>query len=61
MVTWQKLLQFGWEILIHSSYSPDITLSDYLLFSVLLNLINEKLSSLEDFKREHVQQRRHIL
>ena len=34
LMTMQKLLQCGWEILIHSSYSPDIAPSDVQLFLV---------------------------
>ena len=37
-----KLLQVGWEVLIHSLYSPDITPSDFHLFLSLWNSLNVK-------------------
>ena len=33
LMTRQKLLQLGWEVLIHSPYSPDIAPLDFHLFS----------------------------
>ena len=48
----QKLLQLGWEVLIHLPYSPDIAPSDFHLFRYLQNSLNGKnFSSLEDCKR----------
>ena len=38
----QKLLQPGWEVLIHLPYSPDIAPSDFHLFWCLQNSLNEK-------------------
>ena len=38
----QKLLQLGWEVLIHPPYSPDITPSDSHLFWSLQNSLNGK-------------------
>ena len=35
LMTWQKLLQLGWEVLIHPPYSPDIAPSDFHLFRSL--------------------------
>ena len=52
----QKLLQLGWEVLIHTPYSPDIAPSDFHLFRSLQNSLNGKnFNSLEDCKR-HVEQ-----
>ena len=56
LMTRQKLLQLGWEFLIHLPYSPDIAPLDFLLFQSLQNSLNgEKLNSPEDCKR-HLQQ-----
>ena len=47
----QKLLQLGWEVLIHLPYSPDIAPSDFHLFWCLKNSLNGKnFNSLEDCK-----------
>ena len=43
-MTRQKLLQLGWEVLIHPPYSPDIAPSDFHLFRCLPNSLNEKIS-----------------
>ena len=52
LMTRQKLLQLGWEVLIHPSYSPDITPSDFHSFRSLQNSLNGKnFNSLEDCKR----------
>ena len=52
----QKLLQFGWEVLIHPLYSPDIAPLDFHLFWSLQNTLNGKnFNSLEDCKR-HLEQ-----
>ena len=52
----QKLLQLGWEVLIHLPYSPDIAPLDFHLFQSLPNSLNGKnFSSLEDCKR-HLDQ-----
>ena len=51
-MTRQKLLQLGWEVLIHLSCSPDIVPSDFHLFWSLQNSLNGKNSnSPEDCKR----------
>ena len=53
LMTRQKLLQLGWEVLIHPLYSPDIALSDFHLFRSLQNSLNGKnFNSLEDCKRQ---------
>ena len=56
LMTRQKLLQLGWEVLIHPPYSPDIAPSDFHLFRSLQNSLNGKsFISLEDCKR-HLEQ-----
>ena len=42
LMTRQKLLYLGWEVLIHPPYSPDIALSDFHLFWSLQNSLNRK-------------------
>ena len=55
-MTGQKLLQLGWEVLIHLPYSADIAPSDFHLFRSLQNSLNGKnFHSLEDCKR-HLEQ-----
>ena len=52
LMTRQKLLQLGWEVLIHPPYSPDIAPSDFHLFQSLQNSLSGKnFNSLEDCKR----------
>ena len=56
LMTRQKLLQLGWEVLIHLPYSPDISPLDFHLFWSLQNSLNGKnYNSLEDCKK-HVEQ-----
>ena len=56
LMTRQKLLQLGWEVLIHPPYSPDIATSDFHLFRSLQNSLNGKnVNSLGDCKR-HLEQ-----
>ena len=51
-MTRQKLLQLGWEVLIHPPYSPDIAPLDFHLFQPLQNSLNGKnFNYLEDSKR----------
>ena len=40
LMTRQKLLQLGWEVLSHLPYSPDIAPSDFHLFQSLQNSLN---------------------
>ena len=42
LMTRQKLLQLGWEVLIHLPYSSDIASSDFHLFQSLQNSLNGK-------------------
>ena len=49
LMTRQKLLQLGWEVLIDPPYSPHFALSDFHLFWSLQNSLNGKnFNSLED-------------
>ena len=55
-MTRQKLLQLGWEVLVHPQYSPDIEPSDFYLFWSLENSLTGKdFNSQEDCKR-HLEQ-----
>ena len=40
----QKLLQLGWEVLIHPPYSPDTAPLDFHLLQSLQNFVNGKFS-----------------
>ena len=52
LMTRQKLLQLGWEVLIHLPYTPTIAPLDFYLFRSLQNSLNGKnFHSLEDCKR----------
>ncbi|EZA54179.1 Histone-lysine N-methyltransferase SETMAR, partial [Ooceraea biroi] len=42
LVTRQKLLQLGWDVLPHPPYSPDLAPSDYHLFRSLQNALHGK-------------------
>ena len=42
LMTRQKLLQLGWEVLIHPPYLPDIAPSDFHLFWSFQNSLNGK-------------------
>ena len=56
LMTRQKLLQLGWEVLIRPQYSPDIARSAFHLFRSLQNSLNGKnFNSLEDCIR-HLEQ-----
>ena len=53
LMTRQKLLQLGWEVLIHPPYSPDIAPLDFHFFRSLQNSLNGKnFNSLEDCKTQ---------
>ncbi|KAF7381282.1 hypothetical protein HZH68_016157 [Vespula germanica] len=41
LVIRQKLLELGWDVMSHSSYSPDLTPSDYYLFRSTQNSLND--------------------
>ena len=56
LMTRQKLLQLGWEVLIHLLYSPDVAPLDFHLFQSLQYYFNGKnFNSLKDCKR-HLEQ-----
>ena len=56
LTTRQKLLQLGWEVLIHPPYSPDIAPLNFHLLRSLQNSLNRKnFNTLEDCKR-HLEQ-----
>ncbi|KAG6803357.1 Ammar1 transposase [Apis mellifera caucasica] len=42
LITRQKLLELGWDVLPHPPYSPDLAPSDYFLFRSLQNSLNGK-------------------
>ncbi|GFU19770.1 histone-lysine N-methyltransferase SETMAR [Trichonephila clavipes] len=49
VVTRQKIWEFGWEVLMHPPYSPDLVPRDYHLFLALQNFLSDKkLGSRED-------------
>ncbi|EZA47187.1 Histone-lysine N-methyltransferase SETMAR [Ooceraea biroi] len=51
LVTREKLLQLGWDVLPHPPYSPDLAPSDYHSFRSLQNALNGKtLTADEDIK-----------
>ena len=53
LMTRQKLLQLGWEVLIHLRYSPDIATLEFHLFRSLQRSLNGKnFKSLEDCKSD---------
>ena len=50
LVTLQKLLELGWDILPHPPYSLDLAPSDYFLFRSLQNFLNGKNFNNDDIK-----------
>ena len=42
VVTRNKVLEFGWEVMPHSPYSPDLAPSNYYLFRSLQNHLDRK-------------------
>ena len=55
LVTRQKLLELGWDILPHPPYSPDLAPSDYFLFRSLQNSLNGKNFNNDDIKSYLIQ------
>jgi len=54
LVTRQKLLQLGWDVLPHPPYSPDLAPSDFHLFRSLQNSLNGKTFASEDLIKQHL-------
>ena len=54
--TRQKLLRFGWEVMLHLPYSPDLAPSDYYLFRSLQNSLNGKTSNDDEAVKSHLVQ-----
>ncbi|GFY15936.1 histone-lysine N-methyltransferase SETMAR [Trichonephila clavipes] len=42
VVTFQKLWELSWEVLMYPPYSPDLATSDYLIFLALNNFLSDK-------------------
>ena len=55
LVTRQKLLELGWDVLLHPPYSPDLAPSDYFLFRSLQNFLNDKNFNNDDIKSYLIQ------
>lgn len=52
LATKQKLKNFGWEVMQHPPYSPDIAPSDYHLFRSLQNHLNsQRFNSMDEIKK----------
>ena len=49
-----ELLELGWEVISHPSYSPDLAPSDYHLFRSLQNFLNGKNFSNNDDLQSHL-------
>lgn len=56
LVTRQKLLELGWDVLPHPPYSPDLAPSDYFLFRSLQNSLNGKNFNNDDDVKSHMLQ-----
>lgn len=56
LVTRQKLLQLGWDILPHPPYSPDLAPSDYYLFRSLQNFLDGKIFTTNEEVKNHLDQ-----
>ena len=55
LVTRQKLLELGWDVLPHPPYSPDLAPSHYFLFRSLQNSLNDKNFNNDDIKSYLIQ------
>ena len=55
LMTRQKLLQLGWEVLIHPPYSPDTAPSNFHLFRSLQNSFYEKIFNSLELHKKHVE------
>nr|BAO79476.1 transposase [Amegilla dulcifera]BAO79481.1 transposase [Amegilla dulcifera]BAO79484.1 transposase [Amegilla dulcifera] len=56
LVTRQKLLELGWDVLSHPPYSPNLSPSDYHLFRSMQNSLNGKIFNNADDIRSHLIQ-----
>lgn len=56
LVTRQKLMELGWELMLHPPYSPDLAPSDYHLFRSLQNYMNGKTFNDDDAVKSHLVQ-----
>lgn len=56
LVTRQKLLELGWDVLPHPPYSPDLAPSDYHLFRSLQNSLNGKTFDSDEAVNRHLVQ-----
>jgi [histone H3]-lysine36 N-dimethyltransferase SETMAR len=56
LVTRQKLLQLGWNILPYPSYSPDLSPSDYYLFRALQIFLDGKTFISNEEVKNHLDQ-----
>lgn len=56
LVTRDKLLELGWNVLSHPPYSPDLEPSDYHLFRSLQNSLNGKIFNNVDDVKSHLIQ-----
>jgi histone-lysine N-methyltransferase SETMAR len=54
LVTRQKLLELGWDVLPHPSYSPDMAPTDYHLFLSLQNSLAGKTFASDDTIKTHL-------
>jgi len=55
LVTRQKLLELGWDVLSHPPYSPDLAPSDYHLFRSMQNLNGKIFNDADDVKSHLIQ------
>lgn len=56
LMTRQKLLELGWDVLPHPPYSPDLAPSDYYLFWSLQNSLSGKTFASDDAIKMHLSQ-----
>ena len=56
LVTRQKLLELGWDVLPHPPYSPNLAPSDYFLFRSLQNSLNGKNFNNDDDVKSYLVQ-----
>ena len=56
LVTCQKLLRLGWEVMLHPPYRPDLPPSDYYLFRSLQNSLNGKIFNDNEAVKSHLIQ-----